>query len=244
MAGEPKFTGFVFARGGSKGLPGKNLRPLGGRPLIGRAVEVALACRWIQRVVVSTDDPSIAAAAKEAGAEAPFMRPAELAKDDSPELLAWQHALKTLAAMPEYGPVEYMVSIPAVAPLRQPQDVEACMQALIESGADMAFTVKEAEASPYFVMFTKDEQGFAHRLMGDEQVVFRRQDAPEVVQVVPVAYAARADYVLRTDNLFAGKLKPVPVPPERAVDIDTEMDFLWAEFLWNRQTAKGEANGG
>lgn len=244
MSNEPKFTGFIFARGGSKGLPGKNLRPLGGKPLICRAVEVAKACSWIQRVVVSTDDHAIAAAAKQAGAETPFMRPAELARDDSPELLAWQHALKSLANMPEYGPVEYMVSLPAVAPLRQARDVEACMHALVESGAELAFTVKEAEANPYFVMFTKDEQGFAHRLMGEDKTVFRRQEAPEVVQVVPVAYAARADYILNTDNLFGGKLKPVPVPPERAVDIDTELDFLWAEYLWNRQAAKGEVDVG
>ena len=240
MAGEPRFTGFVFARGGSKGLPGKNLRLLGGKPLIGRAIQVAHACSWIQRVVVSTDDSAIAKAAINAGAEAPFMRPAELAQDDSPELLAWQHALQSLSALPEYGPVEYMVSLPAVAPLRQPRDVEACMRALLDSGADMAFTVKEAEANPYFVMFAEDEEGFARRLMGDAQPLFRRQDAPKVLQAVPVAYAARADYVMGTDNLFSGRLKPVLVPSERAVDIDTELDFLWAEFLWNRQAAKGE----
>ena len=243
MSQKLKFTGFIFARGGSKGLPGKNLRTLGGKPLICRAVEVAHACSWIRRVVVSTDDPAIAATAKQAGAEAPFMRPAELARDESPELLAWQHALRSLATMPEYGPVEYMVSLPAVAPLRQPRDVEACIRALLESGADMAFTVKEAEANPYFVMFKKDQDGFAQKLMGDEKAIFRRQDAPMVFQAVPVAYAARAEYILSTESLFAGKLMPVLVPPERAVDIDTELDFLWAEFLWNRQAAKKEANG-
>jgi len=228
------FDGFVFARGGSKGLPGKNLMPLGGKSLLGRAVETALASPRIRRVICSTDDEAIAREARRHGAQVPFMRPAELAADDTPELRAWQHALAWLAEHDPEGPGEYMLSVPAVAPLRLTADLEACMDALVSSGADLAFTVKPAEANPYFVMFTEDEDGLARHLLRNGPVPARRQDAPQVWQAVPVAFAARCAYIMETEVLFGGRLKAVPVPPERAVDIDTRMDLLWAEFLMNR----------
>ena len=128
---KPNIIGCIFARGGSKGVPRKNVRPLAGRPLIAYAIETALASRWIGRVVVSTDDAEIAAIARQYGAEVPFMRPAELARDDSPEWLAWQHAIRSL------GEMDALVSVPPTSPLRTVDDVDGCIQVLLESDADV-----------------------------------------------------------------------------------------------------------
>ena len=107
----------IFARGGSKGVMRKNIRPLAGKPLIAYAIEVARASRWIDQVVVSTDDPEIAAVAQHYGAEVPFMRPSELARDDSPEWLAWRHAIRTLGAG-QGRAIDVFVCVPATSPLR------------------------------------------------------------------------------------------------------------------------------
>ena len=121
-----KAVAFIFARGGSKGLPGKNIRPLGGKPLIAWSIEHALAIKRIARVIVSTDSEEIAAVARDYGAEVPFIRPAELARDDSPEWLAWRHALNFLRETTGELP-EVMVSVPTTAPLRLALDIENCL---------------------------------------------------------------------------------------------------------------------
>ncbi len=149
---------FIFARGGSKGLPGKNIRLLGGKPLIAWSIEQALAVKRIKRVIVSTDDAEIAAVAKQYGAEVPFMRPAELARDDSPEWLAWRHALNYLKDTEGEMP-QTMVSLPATAPLRQPVDIENCLDEYEKSNADMVITVTEANRSPYFNMVKANDDG-------------------------------------------------------------------------------------
>lgn len=117
---------FIFARGGSKGLPGKNIRTLESKPLIAWSIEQALAIKRIKRVIVSTDSEEIAAISRVYGAEVPFIRPAELARDDSPEWLAWRHALnyirETLGLLPDV-----MVSVPATAPLRSSVDIDNCL---------------------------------------------------------------------------------------------------------------------
>jgi len=153
-------VGAVFARGGSKGVPRKNLRLLAGKPLIAHAIQSALVSEIIDRVIVSTDDVEIASVARQYGAEVPFMRPPELAGDESPEWLAWQHALRALSenGAPE---IEVFVSIPPTSPLRAIQDIDACVQALRESDADIVITVKPAERSPYFNMVSLDEGGNA-----------------------------------------------------------------------------------
>ena len=141
-----KAVAFIFARGGSIGLPGKNIRPLGGKPLIGWSIEHALVVKRIERVIVSTDSEDIAAVAREYGAEVPFIRPAELARDDSPEWFAWRHALnylrETTGALPEV-----MLSVPATAPLRLPLDIENCLDEYEKGDADVVITITDAHRS-------------------------------------------------------------------------------------------------
>ena len=227
----------IFARGGSKGVPRKNLRTLAGKPLIGHAIEAARSCRLIERVVVSTDDAEIAAVARSCGAEVPFIRPAELAQDDSPEWQAWQHAIRTLER--EWAAeIGILVSVPATAPLRAVEDIEACISALRESDADVVITVTPAERNPYFNMVTLDGEHSAHLVLSSDQVFYRRQDAPTVYDMTTVAYAARKDFVMGATSVFDGRVKAVIVPKERALDIDTELDLAFAEFLMSRSEKK------
>jgi CMP-N-acetylneuraminic acid synthetase len=132
-----------------------------------------------------------------------------------------------------------LVNVPCTAPLRAVEDVEACIAALQESGADICLTVKPADRSPYFTM-VKVEDGWAHMLMTPPQPIHRRQDAPKAFDIVPVAEAARAEYVLETQGLLNGKVRAIIVPAERAFDIDTEMDFAFVEFMAERARAHAD----
>jgi N,N'-diacetyl-8-epilegionaminate cytidylyltransferase len=229
----PYTIGLICARGGSKGVSRKNLRSLGGKPLLGWAVEVARECPSIERVIVSTEDEEIAAVAKSFGAEVPFIRPCELARDDSAELLVWQHAIRTLASLDNKTP-EVLVNIPPTSPLRAVEDVEGCIENLSQNDADLCITVRQAQRNPYFNMI-KLENGWASLVIPSSGGTFRRQDAPEVFDMTTVAYAARCDYVIRTRGLLDGKVRAALVPDDRAVDIDTEFDLAFAEFLLQRR---------
>jgi CMP-N-acetylneuraminic acid synthetase len=238
---KPRVIAAIFARGGSKGVPGKNVRALAGKPLIAHAIEVAKRSRYVDRVIVSTDDAVIAEAAAAWGADVPFIRPADLARDDSPEWLAWQHALRALAdeADRDGQPrCDVMVCVPTTAPLRSVEDVDACIRLLLESDADVVITVTPASRSPYFNMVTMDADGVATVVIPRTVATFRRQDAPAVYDMTTVAYAARAAFVLGASSLFEGRVRAVVVPQERALDIDTELDFRVAECLFGHGGAR------
>jgi CMP-N-acetylneuraminic acid synthetase len=236
--------GFVFARGGSKGFPRKNVRLLGGKSLVGRAVEAALASRYLSDVIVSTDDEEIARSAREHGAITPFMRPPELASDSAPEWLAWRHAV--CFVQQESGkPLDLFVSVPATAPLRLSSDIDRAVGLFLSDpdSPDVVLTVTEPQANPYFSMLTLDASGFAGlAAVPPGGPVARRQDAPRVYSITPMVYVVRPSLILQGDRLFDGKIKTVFVPSERAVDIDTEMDFAFAEFLLERQQRQPTAS--
>lgn len=236
---KPYIIGFIFARGGSKGIPRKNILPLAGKPLIAYAIETARSCQLIDRVVVSTDDQEIADVARQWGAEIPFMRPSELAQDDSPEWLAWQHAIKTLADLDKGGQkLDVFVAVPVTAPFRHVEDLEACIETLLDGDADMVITVTRATHNPYFNMVVLDDRGYASVAMQPSVTVYRRQDAPIIYDMTTVAYAARPEFIMQSQGMFTGKVKAVVVPPERALDIDTMLDFEFAEFLIHRSSGE------
>lgn len=230
-------VGFIFARGGSKGVPGKNIRRLAGKPLIAWAIEHAKAVRRLRRVIVSTDSEEIAAVAREFGAEVPFLRPAELARDDSPEWLAWRHALNYLQDSEGLMP-DAMVSIPTTAPLRLPVDIENCLDEFAKGGADVVITVSDAHRNPWFNMVKAQANGTVGLVIPPADGIARRQDAPQVYDMATVAYVAAPAFVLSQPSIFAGRVRAVRVPVERAVDIDTLHDFDMAEFLMSRRTEK------
>ena len=226
---KPYIVGAIFARGGSRGVPRKNLRFLAGKSLLGHAIDVAAQVPLLDRVIVSTDDPEIARVAKQHGAEVPFTRPAELAFDDSPEWLAWRHAIETLEKI-DGRRMDLLVTVPTTSPLRIASDVTACIQRLLETDCDVVITVTPASRNPYFNMVMLD-QDRARLLMASTEVVHRRQSAPTVFDITTVAYAAKASFVLAAESMFDGDIRAVVVPPERALDIDTEHDLHLAEAL-------------
>ena len=227
-----KVYGFIFARGGSKGIPRKNLKLLHGKPLIAWSIETALKCPSIERVIVSTDDKEIAAVSKEYGAEVPFLRPKELAQDDSAEWNAWRHAIEFLNLRGEL--FHTFITLPATSTLGSVEDVERCIAAL-DQDADIIITVKKAERSPYFNMVTIDNKGFSNLAITPEKQVIRRQDAPLVYDMTTVCYVARPKFIMESYGVFSGRVRSIVIPCERAVDIDTPLDFKMAEFLANQQ---------
>lgn len=221
---------FIFARGGSKGLPGKNTRLLAGKPLIAWSIERALAVKRISRVIVSTDSEEIAGISKQYGAEVPFLRPAELATDDSPEWLSWRHGLEYLKQTTGSIP-EIMISVPPVAPLGSVIDIENCIDEYAKGFSDIVITVTDAHRSPYFNMVKPNYDGSYTLVDSSFSGVNRRQDAPIVFDMTTVGYVANSEFVLSHNSIFEGRVGAVYVPIERAIDIDTYQDFQFVEYL-------------
>ena len=226
-------SALIFARGGSKGLPNKNIRCLRGKPLIAWSIECAQSVPGIKEVIVSTDSEEIAAISRSLGARVPFIRPIELATDESPEWLSWRHALDFLRESDLALP-EVMLSLPATAPLRAVSDVEDCLIEYRKGGCDAVVTVAEAFRNPYFNMVRKNIDETVEVVIKDLRIS-RRQDAPTVYDLTTVCYVVDPKFVLSHNSLFEGRVRAVQVPRERAIDIDTIEDLEYAEFLLTKQ---------
>jgi N-acylneuraminate cytidylyltransferase len=225
-----KYIALICARGGSKGLTGKNIKPLNGVPLIGWSINIAKQIDRVSRIVVSTDSEEIAKVALEYGAEVPFMRPKEIAQDGTPEWLVWRHAINYLEVC-EGENLDAIVVLPVTAPLRSINDVNTCIDLFERGGADSVITVSEANRSPYFNMIVNDCNGYASLVIAPENQITRRQDVPKVYDMTTVAYVVNTDFVKEYSGIFEGKVKSVTIPAERAIDIDTMLDFKVAECL-------------
>lgn len=223
-------VGLVCARSGSKGVPSKNLRPLGGESLLARAIRQARSLGTLHRLLVSTDSEEIAAVARDAGAEVPFLRPADLARDDSAEWLVWRHALQFLKDSEGRLPDALLV-VPTTAPLRSVEDLQACLAEFERGDADVVITVTDAHRNPYFNMVKTLADGTVMPVIASTAGPSRRQDAPQVYDMTTVAYVARPEFVMAHAGLFEGRVRPIYVPAERALDIDTLLDLRIAEFL-------------
>lgn len=219
---------FIFARGGSKGLPGKNIKPLAGKPLLHYSIDSALAAPSIEQVFVSTDDAEIAQVARNGGAIV-IDRPAELASDTSPEWLSWRHAIEWVRA--NYGDFDGFISLPATAPLRAVSDIENAIQQRMSVSADICISVTSASRSPFFNMVKQTDSGMVELVIKPQGEVARRQDAPAVFDITTVVYATTPEFVLNHYGLFSGNVTSIEVPKERAVDIDDIYDFMLAEAI-------------
>lgn len=227
----------IGARGGSRGLPGKNIRPLLGKPLIGWSIEQALATPGIERVVVSTDSEEIAEVARAAGAEAPFMRPAHLATSDAGKFDVWRHALAACEAhyREEY---ELYVDLDCTNPLREPADIAACIAQFRErrsAGVDGVFTVCEARKNPYFNLVEPDAAGALKVSKKRPGIVVRRQDAPPVYEHVASIYVLAPDFIRRGAYLLDGHTEGYNIGAEKSLDVDSDFDFLLIEYLMRRR---------
>ena len=226
----------IFARGGSRGIPGKNLKDFAGKPLIGWAIEHTITSGVARRVLVSTDDEQIATVANSFGAETPFIRPASLASDDSPEILSWRHALEFLAKDEGCYP-SALLSVPTTSPLRLPEDIYRAVRLFAEKSCDLVVTVTPSKRNPYFNMMKMDANDQLKLVCDFESGGYsQRQAAPRVFDVTTIAYVADPKYIMTCEHLFEGLVRPVEVPRDRSVDIDDIDDFEYAEFLLSRRS--------
>jgi len=227
---------FIFARGGSKGVPGKNIRNLDGKPLLAHSILMAQSIDKISRVFVSTDDQDIADIGDKYGAEI-INRPTELAQDDSPEWLAWLHAIEWLENQEEY--FDCFLSLPTTSPLRNKSDVIKCLN-LLDKQTDIVVTMTDTSRSPYFNM-VYEESGSIKLLSDSKKNYSRRQDVPKAYDMTTVAYVSRPEFIKNNNKIFDGRVKAVLIPKERAIDIDDEIDFKIAEILMQEKREKVNA---
>ncbi len=223
-----KVVATICARGGSKGVPGKNTRLLCGKPLLVYTIEVARRCELVDRIVVSTDAPEIAEIAKANGAEVPFLRPEELARDASPKLPVIKHAIQYLESQEGYY-ADVVVDLDPTSPLRTEEDIEACIRMVSDGGADNVFSVTKARRNPYFNM-VEIVDGRVKLVKPLPRPVVRRQDAPQVYDVNGSIYAWKKETLMNNDSLFLERTMIYEMP-EWAIDIDSETDFRFVEFI-------------
>lgn len=213
-------------------MPKKNIRPLCGKPLIAYTIETALHCKALDRVVVSTDDPEIRAVALRYGAEAPFLRPGDLATDTASKWLVWRHLVTVLEKTEGYR-CDILVDLDPTAPLRTVSDVESCLHVLVAEGADIVVSLCEAPKNPYFNLV--EYHGDVLRLSKEpNRPIACRQDAPPVFALNASIYVMWRSFLMERDGLFSGRAKGFVMPPERSIDIDREIDFEFVEFLLRR----------
>jgi len=229
----------ICARGGSKGVKGKNIRELKGHPLIAYTISVAKRIVNVDDIVVSTDSPDIAAVAKKYGVNVPFLRPAELAMDDTPKMLAIRHAVSEIEKL-NNKKYSFVVDLDVTAPIRTVNDVVTAFNILQEDKqADVVYSVSPARKNPYFNMVELDENGYAH-LSKEGLKVFARQKAPKVYEMNASIYVYRRPVIDRVLSATDPSLKQkIYVMDEiGAIDIDTEVDWSFVEFLVGKGMVK------
>lgn len=230
-------VGAVCARGGSKGIPRKNLRKLAGRPLIVLAIDCAKHSANIDRVVVSTDDQEIAEVARSAGAEVPFLRPPELAQDGTSKWAVFRHLVEQYERIHAVR-VGVLVDLDSGVPLRIPADVDGCVKALREGAADVVVTGYLPERNPYFNMVERGEDGFMKIVKPLNVPVVARQLAPAVFSLSPAVYAINRDVLWKYEHWSQARLEVYELPRSRALDIDTETDFAMIECLMRSELSR------
>jgi N-acylneuraminate cytidylyltransferase len=221
--------GHIGARKGSKGLPGKNFRPICGKPLIDWSLDQLIACAQVDAVVVSTDDEAIYAHALAKGALEIGLRPAHLATDTAGKWGVWQHALAAAEAIT--GPASAFLDLDCTSPLRLPEDIENALFLFAEESPDMVMSCCEARKNPYFNLVEPDATGALHVSKPLPGGVVARQQAPVVYEHAASTYVVAPDYLRRANGLWDGRVIPYLMPPERCVDIDSTFDFKWVEYL-------------
>ena len=210
----------IPARGGSKGLPGKNIAKLAGKPLIAWTIEEARKSRYIDRLVLTTDDKLIMAVARRWKCEVPFTRPPELSRDETPGIEPIMHAVRMC---PGY---DYVVKLQPTSPLRTVEDIDGCIEACARAGADSCVTVTEAGTPPQW-MYNLDGQGRLSPLAGTTQS--NRQDLPRPYALNGAVYVARRKWLQASRSFVCEGTLAHVMPAHRSVDIDTGFDLFIAE---------------
>ncbi len=229
----------ITARGGSKGLPGKNIKILGGKPLIAYSIESAKESDLITHSIISTDDPEIAEVARKWGGEVPFMRPAELATDTAGHVGVMQHAVKFMEEKLGFT-FDYVVIFQPTSPFRTKDDVDGTIQKLIDTGADSAVSIFEIDSTYHPIKVKKLEGDRVLPYCMEEPEGKRRQDLPKAYRRSSAIYAMKRDLLMIGGKLFGDYVVGYVTPREYFVDIDTHFDWVVAEDIYNKLNAAGQ----
>ena len=222
--------GVITARGGSKGIPGKNIKLLGGKPLIAYTIESAKKSKLITHLIVSTDDEKIADVCRQYGADVPFIRPKELAQDTTPHLPVMQHAIKFMEE--KLGIVfDYAVILQPTSPFRTPEDIDGTIQKLIDTEADSAVSLVEFDKSMHPMKAKKLEGDKVLSYCLEEVEGIRRQDIPIAYRRSGAVYAMKRDLLIKDNRLYGDFVVGYIVPKERSIDIDEPIDWIRAEYM-------------
>ena len=230
----------IGARGGSAGLPNKNIKMLHGKPLIVWSIEQALKIEEISKVAVSTDSEEIAKISVQAGADVPFLRPQELATANVGKFDVFKHALNSFETFYNKSFNTY-VDLDCTNPLRDIDDIKQCMKIFNEKrdkGIDGVFTICEARKNPYFNLLEKNNDGYLQISKKLENNILSRQSAPEVFEHVACIYVLSADYVKMSNHLLDGNSIGYDIGQRKSYDIDSEIDFEIIEFLMKQKSDK------
>lgn len=232
MIAGKRVLGVIPARGGSKGVLRKNVRDVAGKPLIAWTIREAQESRIIDRLVLSSEDPRIIEIAVKWGCEVPFVRPAELARDETPGIEPFLHAIQGL---PGY---DIGVLLQPTSPLRKAEDIDGCIRRCVESGADACVSVSKPDKSPYW-MFTLDGSGRMSPVIPSPVLIDRRQDLPEVFALNGAVYVAKCEWVLKSRTFIGPQTVAYSMPSERSADIDSETDLRWCGFVLSMRNGEG-----
>ena len=224
-----RVLGIVTARGGSKGVPRKNVRELAGKPLLAWTAEAALGAKRLARVVLSTDDTEIAEVGRRAGLDVPFMRPAELALDSTPSLPVLQHVVATLEAAGDHYDATCLLQ--PTSPLRTPDTIDRCIELLETSGADSVVTVLPvpAEYNPHWVFFQDGNGALVPAMPGP--LIPRRQELPPAFHREGQVYVTRRDVLMERGSLYGTRMIGYAIDPAASVNIDTPEDWQRAATM-------------
>lgn len=223
-----KALGVITARGGSKGIPGKNIRMLGGKPLLQYTIEAGQAARRLAHLLLSTDDEAIAAVGRACGVAVPFLRPPALARDDTPTLPVLQHAVRWFEA--QGGRCDAVCLLQPTVPFRLARDIDACLELLERHDADAVVSVLPVpdKYNPHWT-FEMQPEGWLALATGEPEPVPRRQDLPAAYHRDGSVYVTRRDVLMEQGSLYGRRLLGYPV--QRTVNLDTPDDWLRAEQL-------------
>jgi len=216
--------GIIPARGGSKGIPKKNIQNVAGCPLIAWTIKSAAESTILDRVIVSSNDPEVIAIARESGGDVPFRRPERLASDDTPALEVLRHAVDALDRR-----YDLVVWLQPTSPLRTAADVDGAIRTCVETGAPACISVAPASQAPYLMM-AMDEGARLQPLL-DAKGATRRQDLPDAYIINGAVYVAETDYVLERGSFLTERTIGYVMPRERSIDIDDPLDLRIASFL-------------
>jgi CMP-N,N'-diacetyllegionaminic acid synthase len=218
--------GLILARGGSKGIASKNIKNLCGKPLIAWSIEIAQNADSVEKVVVSTDDEEIAEIAQKYGAEVPFLRPAELAQDDTPSMAPVLHALEQL---PKF---EMILLLQPTSPLRTTTDIDGIFKMCQERKAPAAVSICESSKHPNW-MFSCSNDGKLSPFT-DNPIAMRRQDLDKIYTLNGSLYLAKTDWIQDNRSFLSPETVGYLMPPERSLDIDTMFEWSLVEFLMSK----------